>query len=298
MIISKLKNYSGFFSSFFFVMNHYIYCQKHNITFKLDNTDWIYKSVHGWDDYFVNIDKIGNVSGNNYYVSHGQVLENYPLYEYKNIIPQIYVYNTYTQTKIDCTIEFLKLKNKKYDGIYIRRGDKLVNESVFIPTEKYMDLLLQKNPLCSDLFIQTDDYNSVIDIQNYIKEKQLNICLYTLCKPETTGFCVYNNEIEAMKQDLVIPENKEYFLKVKNNILNSTILANMSPTEKFEHTIHFITGVDILLRSNICICDYQSNVSRFIKLAHQQFDNVFNVLEPNKNIDLNIITICPAWQCF
>jgi hypothetical protein len=230
-------------------------------------------------------------------VYHGQVIENYSLYQYKNIIPQIYIYNTYTQAIIDCTIEYLKLQNKNYDGIYIRRGDKLVSESVFIPTEKYIDLLLQKNPLCSDLFVQTDDYNSVIDIQNYIKERQLNISVYTLCKPETTGFCVDTKELELINKGLIIQQNKEYVSKIKNNILKSTVLMNMSPTEIYEHTIHIITGVDILLRSNICICDYQSNVSRFIKLAHSQIDNVFDVLEPNKTIDLNILS-CPAWNCF
>jgi hypothetical protein len=294
MIVSKIKKI-GFYSSFFFIINHYIYCQKNNITFKLDDTDWLYKCLHGWEDYFINIHKKRNDLSNIQYVTHGHQFQKYPLYEYKNVISEIYIYNEYIKMHIDSTINFLELNNKKYDSIYIRRGDKLVNESVFIPTYKYIELLLQKNPLCTDLFVQTDDYNSVIDIQNYIDEKELIITLYTICKPETKGFFCERYNIENIKNDLIISKNKEYVSKIKKDVINSIALSEMTPTEINEHTTNLLIGVDILLHSNICVCDYQSNVSRFIKLAHQNFDNVFNVLNPNQNIDLNVYCSCPAW---
>jgi len=48
-----------------------------------------------------------------------------------------------------------------------------------------------------------------------------------------------------------------------------------------------IIGLDIVFNSNICVTEYQSNVSRFIKLAHKNFDNVYNIMDPNNDIDIN-----------
>ena len=56
MIISILDKTSGFFSMFFFTINHYIYCIKNNINFKLDTSNWLFKFEKGWEDYFESID--------------------------------------------------------------------------------------------------------------------------------------------------------------------------------------------------------------------------------------------------
>lgn len=296
MIISCLGNNSGFFSSFFFMINHYIYCKKNNITFKLDTSNWLYKSLHGWEDYFINIDKERINYQNVLFKNHGEVIDNYSLNEYKDIIYQVYIYNNKIKTEIESVYDYLGLKHNNYDSIYIRRGDKLIYESVFIPSHKYIELLLEKNPSCSNLFIQTDDYNSVIDIQKYINDNKLNIHLYTLCNPDTKGFCTHNMSKYLLNNSFKIKINSEYILKIKNDVLNKPALYDLSPTEKYEHTIQLIVGIDIILHSNICICDYQSNVSRFIKLAHPNFDNVFSVLSPNKNVDLNLVQ-CPSYPC-
>lgn len=71
----------------------------------------------------------------------------------------------------------------------------------------------------------------------------------------------------------------------------------MTPTEIYNHTINIIIGIDIVLHSNICITDFQSNVSRFIKLAHLNDSNVFDVLNPKCEIDYNHC-LCPAFDFF
>ena len=69
-------------------------------------------------------------------------------------------------------------------------------------------------------------------------------------------------------------------------------LRNFKPVEKYDeneilaHTLELLTGIDILCSSKICVLDYQSNVSRFIKLAHNDFDNVIDINGDN-NIDLD-----------
>jgi hypothetical protein len=53
-----------------------------------------------------------------------------------------------------------------------------------------------------------------------------------------------------------------------------------------------LIGIDIVLNSKICVLDYESNVSRFIKLAHSNPNNVFDINK--KVISLNTI-LFPAY---
>ena len=69
----------------------------------------------------------------------------------------------------------------------------------------------------------------------------------------------------------------------------------MNKKEIYNHTINLIVGIDIVLKSKFCVTDYQSNVGRFIKLAYNNSDNVFNVLDENNDIDYTT-KICPAFS--
>ena len=55
MIISIFDNKSGFFSMFFFFVNHYIYALKNNLNFEINNANWLFKYNLGWEDYFENM---------------------------------------------------------------------------------------------------------------------------------------------------------------------------------------------------------------------------------------------------
>jgi len=65
----------------------------------------------------------------------------------------------------------------------------------------------------------------------------------------------------------------------------------MNKDEIYKHTLEMIIGIDIVVKSNICICDLQSNVARFIKLAHNNPQNVFDIINPNYQNDYNKIII-------
>lgn len=71
-------------------------------------------------------------------------------------------------------------------------------------------------------------------------------------------------------------------------------VTEMNRDEIFEHTLEMIIGLDIVFHSNFCILDYQSNVSRFIKLVHNNIDNVIDVHAPNLPINMNSDK-CPAF---
>ena len=299
MIISILDKTSGFFSMFFFTINHYIYCIKNNINFKLDTSNWLFKFEKGWEDYFESIDIKYNIESNldtNENIDYKQcdtILENYSIQEYKNVINKIYRYNEKIIDEINKIKEKLNLIENNYDSIFIRRGDKLIKESFYINAEEYLKILLEKNPECSKIFIQTDDYNCFLEIENYIKINNLNIELLTLCQKDTKGFVIFNfNLMDINNLNIQNQINNDY-IKLNHEIKTSKSVNEMNQDEIYKHTIDMIIGIDIVLNSNICVTDFQSNISRFIKLAHKKPENIYDIQNLNNQINYNT-NICPS----
>jgi preprotein translocase subunit SecG len=295
-VISNLENKAGFFSTLFFTINHYIYSKKYKLPFEIYTNNWTYKYKDGWSDYFKNLIVNENYNYKNQKIfEHNDILdENTTLDEYKNAIKNIYVYNEKTLNYIKNIKKKLKLVNNNYDSIYIRRGDKLFDESIIIPAYKYLDVLLLKNKNCKIIYLQTDDYSSYLELKDYIKKKKLNIKVITLCNPNSRG-CI-NNEYY---KNILLNTNAEHIKDntnaehIKNNISyikKQKTLKEMNNNEIYDHTINLICGIDIIVNSNICVLDFQSNVSRFIKLFHENSKNVIDVKNPdldwnyNKNI--------------
>ena len=297
-VISVLsKNNAGFFSGFYCMVNHYIYCKKHKKNFKINSEDWLFKKQHGWTDYFKNIELKYNDDVDTQQPGFLNILEDFPIKDYKHNIPELYIYNDKTINEIQKTKERLNLLNKKYDSIFIRRGDKLIAESVILQTDDYLKLLLKKNPNCKTIFLQTDDYNTYIDLQKYNEEKQLQLEIITLCDKNMRGVIVYNHlKSSILNSDISKPKNNQDYLNtIKSNLENTKAVNEMNPDEIYNHTMTMIIGIDIIANSNICICDYQSNVARFIKLFHKNSDNVFDVMNENTDIDYNK-KVCPSYS--
>ena len=281
-LISNWDNISGFYSELFFKLNHYLYCKKYNINYKINSDNWSYKYKKGWTDYFqdveLNLNDINTTDNSN--LIHTEpgccnTLEEFQIKDYVNIIPEYYKYTPEVQTIINNKKNELGLVNGEYGCIYIRRGDKLVDENDFVHTDKFIEKLLNKYPECKTIFLQTDDYNCFIDLQKYIKNKNLDIKPITLCPENMFGAIANSSYINKMKNNIY--SNKEYLEKIKSNL--SKPISEMSPDEKYAHTIELITSVDICITSKYCICDYKSNVSRFIKIAHKNVMNVFDVFD-------------------
>ena len=57
----------------------------------------------------------------------------------------------------------------------------------------------------------------------------------------------------------------------------------MNNDQKYNHILELICGVDIIINSNICVCHSESNVSRFIKIAHKTPENVYDIISQNNN---------------
>ena len=301
MIISVLDNKkAGFFSSLFFSMNHYIYCKKNNISFFLDSNNWLYKSKLGWTDYFANDVNYKGGDHVSHIFHHDDILDNFNMYEYRDaILNDVFILKDEIKEKIEETKKKLNLEKGNYDSIYIRRGDKLCYESKFYSTEKYIDLLLEKNPECRTLFLQTDDYNCFLDIQKYILEKNIDLNLITLCKSNEFGVVNYEIDIEnqfSPNCDIIQGdvEHEKYFNSIKEKLKETKPINKMNSEEIYEHTVSMLIGLDIVRQSKYCILDNQSNVSRFINITHDHLENVYDVRFPNERFDMNRTRI-PAW---
>lgn len=295
IIVFNLNKSAGFYSIFFFLLNNYMYCKKNNYNFKIKSDEWLFNSKNGWSDYFEPIELIYNKDTlKEKHTGHSTVLDNYSLKEYQNFIPELYKYNERTKNEINKIYTKFNLVNGQYDSIFIRRGDKLASESVFISEEKYINILLQKNSNCKIIYLQTDDYNCYKNIKQYIENNNLKITIYTLCPENSVGVIVKNQEKHNLNNSPII-ENADYLSQNINKLNQTKTVEDMNSDEIYNHTIDMIVGVDIVINSNICITDFQSNVSRFIKLAHNNPKNVYNVLNINEDIDYEKI-IVPAYS--
>jgi hypothetical protein len=295
MITSILAKQAGFYSQLFFLLDHYLFSKSNNCNFIISSNEWIFKYKLGWEDYFINVDITNGNNNFNRRVGHHEQICNCPISLYKSAIKNVYVYNNLVKEKIELTKTRLSLQ-ENYDAIFIRRGDKLYGESDFICTEKYIEVLLNKNPNCHTIFLQTDDYNCVLDMQKYMSEKKLNINIISLCNEKNKGgMIIFNCNKDGIEWASKYEKNKNYIASVMDNLRSATPIDKLNNEEVYQHTLDMLIGIQIVLEANIVICDYSSNVSRFIKIANKNSNNVFHVNNPDKDIDWNKTT-CPAFE--
>lgn len=300
MIISIMDKTAGFFSTLFFSLNHYIYCKKNNLSFQLDTKNWLYKSLYGWTDYFKSVDFNGTDDNKDVVQikKHNQLMGDFTIQEYRDaILNDFFIYDDEVLQKIEEKKLTYHLLPGTYDAIYIRRGDKLVAESQYFKIDHYIELLLEKNPDCKKIFLQTDDYNSFLELTDYINRNNLDIRVITFCNPLSKGIVCYDTKLDLQHDNCIINEDAshiEYFKKVKDDLKKTTPLDKMNSLEIKEHTIDLLIGVDIVLHSNYCMLDRYSNVSRFISIAHDNYKKVFDIRYSYENTEM-YWTKCPAF---
>ena len=285
-IVSNWDNGSGFYSQIFFKLNHYLYCKKYNINFTMKaHSSGPYTIKDGWTDYFEDVKltytntdstKLSDIANIKSVEGCCIYLENFPINDYIAIIPEFYKYNEETLKHINKIKDQLDINNKEYGAVYIRRGDKLVNETTYVPSEKFVDILLEKMPNCKILFVQTDDYNSYLEIKNYIENNlKKDIKVLTTCPNDRFGTIANSGYTEKILQNNVDNSSKDYMTKIKEKL--SKPIEDMNIEERKEHTLELLTGVEICINSHVIVCDIASNVSRFIRIAHNDINSVFDI---------------------
>jgi hypothetical protein len=301
ILTTRMDSSSGFFSNLQMKLNHYLYAKKYDLDFNIStHSQWPYTFKDGWTDYFEDVKLVSSKNKEDKkekeYPGCCNILEHFPLRDYINILPEFYKYNSKTKKLIEDKTKELGLNKGEYGAIYIRRGDKLVNETDFNEASKFVDILLDKYPECNAIFVQTDDYNSYLETKEYIHEKlnKKDIRIITLCPDNVFGSIANEDYTKTMKENNKVNEkNKEYMNKINNNLAKP--IADMSLQERYEHTIELLTSVDICSHSRTAVCDFESNVSRFIKLFHDDFNSVYDVKNQHDiiNLDSKVCLVYP-----
>lgn len=245
---SELGRAGGFFPMLFVTFNHALYAKENNMNFRINSADWLYEYRDGWDDYFLPYEVNNHTQIFHLVKGYPVILEDFSIEDYKRIIPLIYRYNEKTRAFIKSAGADLGLLSESYDSLCLAQG---------INVEKYVDLLLEKNPAAKLVYVETHDYDVVEKIREYISKKQKVLEIKSLCD-------------RSLKR----------------------AVEEMSPQEVYDYTVKLIAGVDFMAKSNICICDYADGMGRFVKLFH---NDVSRVYDPQQEVDYKRV-VCPAFS--
>ena len=281
MIVYILQKNAGFFSEIFFMINYYLMSQRYSWHFVISTKNWLFKYKNGWHDYFNSLEEYDNIT--KAYLAPQKIPEeinlnfpniNFTLNDYMNVMKRLFVLNDTLQTIYKNTVINLNLNN--YHSIFIRRGDKIIEESLFISTSKYIDKLLEKDKSIKTIFIQTDDYNVYLEAIDYVNLLKLDIKVLTTCPESKCGVHMFNINTSG---STLSKENDTY---IKNQNKNTKPIIQLNNEEIYEHTIEMLVGLEICKHSKYLALDLQSNVSRYLLLTH---DNYTNVIDIQNNIN-------------
>jgi hypothetical protein len=238
-VVYKLHHLHGLFADLGFFIESYIRAKRAGMPFYVDSKEWSYKANKGWHDYFKSFQEVPE---NNVMpaiiCSHSSVPTdidgNQKIYlkDVEVAAKEIFVLTDSLQSKVDDIIN----SYGTYEALYIRRGDKMISESVFKPTSDILSQIQLEDSL--PLFVQTDDYAEVKNIKSINPQKKVVTIV-----PE-----VRSGAHESHRQ-------------------------TMTPQEREETTNELLMGMMICMRAKKCYVDISSNVSRFIKIYSP--DSVF-----------------------
>lgn len=140
--------------------------------------------------------------------------------------------------------------------------------------------------------MQTDDYNVITELREYILERSLILEVLTLCSEATRGFVTFSHYKQELLSLKTLPQNADYVKTLDYS--NTKPVDQLSPAEMYDHTMNMLIGVELCRQSQFCVTDYESNVGRFIKLSMDD-DKVTSAIDselPRPNYDM---LMCPGY---
>jgi hypothetical protein len=286
LILSLPKNDGGFFCQVWKLVSHYLLAKQYNLDFYIDDTEWMFKNRTGWHDYFTTLTpfyKNTNMKAPFHTVVNEQFLDQFTLNQYKNAFTEIFKFTDSITERLENTMK--KLSLDLYDAIMIRRGDKMYGESHYISTEKYVKKLLEKDT--KKIFVQTDDYNAYLEVCDLVKDK--NIEVFTTCPEDKLGCFVFNYSPEVGS---TLTKDNDNYLKNLTKIPKKKSVNMYNSYEMKEHVEEMLIGLEICLKSRYLATDYQSNVTRYLVVNH---NNHINVETDISELNYNLPMRCPTY---
>jgi hypothetical protein len=208
-IVFRLPKYDGgFFCQIWKLISKYLVAKQFNLSFNIDDSDWMFKHTNGWRDYFTTLNTINSTTilEQPIYIDiEERYTDSFTLNEYRDALKEVFQFNTIIKERFCKTLEKYNLTEKNYDAIMIRRGDKMYGESKYISTEQYVNKLLEKN--IKKIFVQTDDYNAYKEVCNLVNGRAE---VFTTCPEDKLGCFVFNYSPEFGSN---LSEQNDIYLK-------------------------------------------------------------------------------------
>ena len=272
----------GFFSLTFRLLENYMICKKNGDKFYLKTADWIFGHTLGWSDYFTTLSETTDEPLTEISIG-GEHRKEFTVGEYKAAIKEVFVFQPYLLEKADEIIKDLNLTN--FISIFIRRGDKLLGESLFIPTQHYVHLALEKKP--EAIFVQTDDYRAFLEFRDIVHSINDSIRVVTTCP--SSKFGMFMSPPNVNEGRFMLYHGNGYNLENNQNLqyLSTNIpqrpLDEYTKPEMKEHVDEMLIGIIICQKTEFVVLDHMSNVSRFIAFSHPRGKEAILAIE-----DMNI----------
>ncbi len=264
----------------------YMICKKEGDPFTIDSHEWTFTIDKGWHDYFTTLEESTTYGTLPHINCDRPDDRQFTVADYKKAIREVFVYQPYLHEMADKVSKDLGL-GSDYTAVFVRRGDKMLGESVYIPTESYVELALSTG--ATTLFVQTDDYRVVDEIRSMIHVQNPNIKVVTTCPPEKHGHFAFGVETSVIRTTQYQDQNGNKFLNNQNvDYLNATRrqkpLMDFTKDEIKANVEEMIVGMIICQRSKKLVIDHTSNVGRYLHFTHPGGRDALCIIE-----DLNIL---------
>ena len=251
-VVFTLTNSAGFASVFGFLCKTYIYAQLNQYDFYIDHSNWQYTYKNGWHDYFTTLtlydpaipyDHVERYSWH----SIGQVPD-YTLQQYHDCVNEIFKLK---DELLAYAGHLIKSIEGEYDSVYIRRGDKQIeNEYIHIPE------LIASIPLdpARKLFVQTDDMHAVEEIRKLLPGKEV----YTMTPYTRRGSDMFT-------------------------------IRSMNAEDTRKHAEELLVSIAVCMKGHAIYSDNRSNIGRLHKIMG--LDAVTLYPSAQSSIPLSMTTI-------
>ncbi len=255
---------AGFYSEFNNMVLAILYCQRHDIDFRIYSADANFRVENGWQDFFLPFcPETRNPI--HHYINHrfsaptgGKRKVLYDTYKLlhpthyltselwnnfrhidqaelstietlnlsTDIIDKIYRFNPKTQQQVNNLIQSIDLP-KEYVGFHVRGGDK-TTEHDLLAIDEYVTKAESLTSI-RDAFVYTDDYRFFSSLQ----EKYSSWHFHTLTPEEDRGYFF------------------DEFMR-------------LSPNERAIKTVNMFASMELLSKASLTLCTFSSNVGMFL----------------------------------
>lgn len=273
-VIFSLNAGGGFYSTVFYLCKAFLTAKRLRIPFFIHDSQWPYTHTSGWRDYFRTLEHppvlpTHPCMRSPYRVAHNAQYNDpdFPLSDYVTVLQEIYKPHPQLMSRVAA---LLSQMGPSFVAVFVRRGDKLVEEAPFIPVRDIYATM--KCDPSTPLFVQTDDYTVVEEFQAIHPPDKI----VTIVPPTKRG---------------------QYHVRRLLNAASNPRAASIVPlleqpkSQVRDETEEMIVGLEVCRAAPICWTDVTSNVGRFLKLMGR---NV-HVYPEDKSVDLSYRG-CPAHE--